>query len=621
MYLIELAVQGVRGCSPAARVPLKPGYLALKPPAGAEPFPLCGLVASLLFSDGRGSDAAYLAKGLSSGKAGLAFQGNDQLTYRVVRELGGAGVLQRLEAASQKPVTVSQDAAEIAQFLRAQVGVPPKRALEQLFCFTASQLPSKKPRPKPAAQKPAAAQLPQAQQLSGDLPTLQSKLLELEKEHRFSKEVDELQFRLDGVSSQLFELESKLKGAEGLKAAIRGAESEAAAAPTPESLNLAKDILALCQRYPTLVQKRDEALARLAEEREQAEAASVPRHVQPLYQDRRFWGGLAVGVVSLALGSQLSGYARYLALLDIPALGFAALLALQYVEELKMASRVSRRGEFLATREQKIRDDFEAEAGQVKAAISATRVESPQELVELFSKRPLLQQKLEQLRQELSALEQDPEYARAAASYQQLKAEQEALNARLLEKGAYVRDVREVEREMARTREAIDKLQGKAPPAPAPLEQPAGEAFDDPAPALLSLAADLLQLDAASLGAGLGERCAQYLAALTDRRCLGVELDQAGRSSVMVSGKKTPAGALPPTDLDLMFLALRLTLAEKLSPRLKVPLLLEDALGFVEPPKQSMVGKMLRQLGALTQVLHVSPGSGAADSAELAVNV
>ena len=38
MQLLELQAQGVKGCSPAVRVALKPGYLVLKPPGPMPPF-------------------------------------------------------------------------------------------------------------------------------------------------------------------------------------------------------------------------------------------------------------------------------------------------------------------------------------------------------------------------------------------------------------------------------------------------------------------------------------------------------------------------------------------------------------------------------------------------------
>src|SRR5207302_1066070 len=141
VLLLELAAQSVRGFSPAARVALKPGYLILKSPA-ETPAPMAGLLLALCFPDGRGGDVTFLAAGAKSGKAGFSFQGNDQSAWRLVRELGGAGSLHKLNRASNQFEVVTQDSTEMAQLLRTSVGMPPRTTFEQLFIFQASQLPT-----------------------------------------------------------------------------------------------------------------------------------------------------------------------------------------------------------------------------------------------------------------------------------------------------------------------------------------------------------------------------------------------------------------------------------------------------------------------------------------------
>ncbi|HEY1086980.1 MAG TPA: chromosome segregation protein SMC, partial [Archangium sp.] len=154
MLFLELAAQGVKGFSPSIRVALKPGYLALKSPIDL-PAPLAGLVAALAFPDGRGGDTAFLAPGAKAGRAGLSIQGNDGSVWRIVRDLGGAGGLHKLNKATNQFEVVSQDAAEMAQSLRAGAGFPARTTWEQLFTITGPQLPTR--RPKGPARAPAAA--------------------------------------------------------------------------------------------------------------------------------------------------------------------------------------------------------------------------------------------------------------------------------------------------------------------------------------------------------------------------------------------------------------------------------------------------------------------------------
>jgi uncharacterized protein YhaN len=73
---------------------------------------------------------------------------------------------------------------------------------------------------------------------------------------------------------------------------------------------------------------------------------------------------------------------------------------------------------------------------------------------------------------------------------------------------------------------------------------------------------------------------------------------------------------VPPKDLDLLYIALRLTLIEKVSSKMRVPVLIDDALvPGLEEPKAVLLGRMLKHLGTLTQVLQISaePPAGVSD--------
>ncbi|WP_164020018.1 chromosome segregation protein SMC [Pyxidicoccus trucidator] len=633
MQFAEVAVQNVRGFSPAGRFALKAGYLVLKPPT-AEISPLAGLSLALLFADGRGGDASFLSPGAKSGKAALTFVGVDGVTYRVLRELGGSGTLHRMNKTTQQAELVSSDASEVSQFLRGQVGLPPRTTFEQLYCLQAGQLPSKRPR-KPAA---GAKQDPKT---SGKFPSLASaatvapaedigaaeaKLRALEQELVGASEVDQIQFKVDGLTSQVFDAEQRLKGTDGLKVAISEAEGAWRAAPTPQSLGLPQDILGRVQRYPKVVTKRDDALARLNQDRD-VEAESVPAHVEPLKENRIFWAGMGAGVLFLALGVGL-GFGvdatfRYLTLLNIPAFGVAAFMALRYVDELQKASRHgSKEGRFEA-REKKILEEFEAEAAPLRMAQKALGVESLDEIAPTLERKELLGARVVELKDQLASMEADPDYVAAVTQRQSLRNELEALNAELTQKGSYVRDIREVEREIGRVKESI--ALAKAPPpvaAPSADGTPAPvEALEDPSPALLAQAADVFNTDVLSVQGLLKERCLQYLTALTDRRYQGVEWDKEGRGFALAAGKRTPVGELPPKDLDLYYLALRMTVVEKASARVKRPFLLEDVFAGVEEVKLPLIARMLKHLGTLTQVLHVTGHPGFAQMSDGTVNV
>ncbi|ATB33391.1 ATP-binding protein [Melittangium boletus] len=648
MHFVELAVQNVRGFSPAGRFALKTGYLVLKPPT-AEPSPLAGLSLALLYADGRGGDASFSASAQKPGKAALTLMGQDGVTYRVLRELGGGGSLHRLNPATKQPELVTQDTTEANQFLRGQVGLPPRTTFDQLFCLYAAQLPSRRPRGLGRATTSAsglrtqsssgiaAARTHSSPGIAGglasaqavlpaqDIPAAEAKQKELEKELILCKEVDNLQFEVDGLNSQVFNLEQKLSSTEGLKEKLREAEALWNAEPTPEKMGLPADIVARAERYGRVLARRDEALARLLADKDLAdeEAARLP-DIQPLVRNRNFWIAVAAGLLFFGVSLFLSKGARYVALLDVPAFGFAAVLALRYVEELQEKDRVDRRGEMFIAREKKITEEFEAEAGPVRRALDIFDVDTPKDIPPRLQRREQLGAEVAQLRAQLVSLEKHPEFIEAGEQLPIIRQQIELLNAKIEQKGTFVRDMREVERELSRLKESIALARNPQAMAGSPgVEASSGpEPLEDPSPLLLGLAGDVLATDLHAVAGVMRERCVQYFSALTERRYVGVEWDKDGRTSVVgASGRRQPLSELPPREVDLFFLSLRLTLVEKLGTRLKLPLVVEDAFLGVDESRLPLLARMLKHLGTLTQVLHVTPLGGFSQVSDATINL
>jgi hypothetical protein len=601
MHWVEFALQGVRGFLPSVRVSLKPGYWTLLPNTPGAP--LVGLTSELCFPDGRGGDARYASsEGGNTSKAALWIVGRDGVTYRILRELGRSGSLYRVNASTRGHDLVTEEPTEMAQFLRAQVGFPPRGRYETLFTFTAGQLPSRRPKRSAGAGGRPGGGTP-VPETPIDPAQARTRLAELEKELALSSEVERLQFRSDGVSAQIFQLETKVKSVQALEQELGEAQRGLQQTPTVESLGLIPDIVERAKVFPALVAKVDETFARLEADR-QLDVVKAPT-ATPLQRDARFWAGMALGAAALFTGATVTGPLKYIALLDIPAFGLAALVALKRVEDLQWAELAVRRGDRLGDRERQVRDQFEADAQPVRNAMKILGVEQPHEIVLALEEHGRWAGKVADLEKRVHAAKLNPEYIAAANQLAELRAEQEALNARLAEKGSYVRDAREVEREMARMREAL---------APAPRRVsspgvPAGsgaDGLDDFTTVLMSAAADLLTIDVPTLAARIGERCAQYVTVLTERRVEGLEFTYDGQCQARVGGKLIPVGQLLARDVDWVWLGLRLTLLERLVSQEPMPVLLEDMATGMDEARLPMLGRMLKGLGGGTQVLHVT---------------
>jgi hypothetical protein len=614
MRLLELAVQSVRGFSPSVRIALKPGYVGLKSPTDI-PAPLAGLVVALCYPDGRGSDVAFLAPGARAGRAGLSVQGPDNEIWRIVRDLGGAGGLHKLNRATNQFEVATQDATEMGQLLRSQVGFPARTTYEQLFTFTAGQLPSRRPKqPARTAKMNVApkAQLPSAFDQYGlssaDEGQRQARIAELEKELVIAREAAELQFRHDGLQADLFKVQERLRAYEDLKGRLEAARAELNNAPSPKSLGLPDDIVERVRKFPEEKKRHDEALARLYAEREVA-LKDDAFFVSPLYRDQRFLATTVLGLALLIGPAFLEGGLRWLALLSIPLFTFATLLALRWIEDLQHQSREAAKAEVFAAREKKLEDEFSLVNSIVRTAFEKTGTITPDEFFTVMSRREALQPQVAELELAFADLESDPDTARLGSEVERLEREIAEIDARLQAlSGGYVREVREIERDLARLRGEHEAVPRSTPSGEfAVVEVGPSEAFEDPLPAVLLLATDLFATDVPTLWSALRDRAVQYLTALTDRRYHGIDVDREGHATVQAPGRTVRAGELEGKDLDLLYLSVRLTLIEKYSVQARLPVLLEDGLGVViDDSKRALFGRMLKHIGTLTQVLHVT---------------
>ncbi|HET9037496.1 MAG TPA: chromosome segregation protein SMC, partial [Myxococcaceae bacterium] len=538
----------------------------------------------------------------NTSKAALWIVGRDGVTYRILRELGRSGSLYRVNASTRGHDLVTEEPTEMAQFLRAQVGFPPRGRYETLFTFTAGQLPSRRSKRSAGAGGRPGGATP-VPETPIDPAQARTRLAELEKELALSSEVERLQFRADGVSAQIFQLETKVKSVQALEQELGEAQRGLQQTPTVESLGLIPDIVERAKVFPALVAKVDETFARLEADR-QLDVVKAPT-ATPLQRDARFWAGMALGAAALFTGATVTGPLKYIALLDIPAFGLAALVALKRIEDLQWAELAVRRGDRLGDRERQVRDQFEADAQPVRNAMKILGVEQPHEIVLALEEHGRWAGKVADLEKRVHAAKLNPEYIAAANQLAELRAEQEALNARLAEKGSYVRDAREVEREMARMREALAPAPRRVSSSGVPAAGGA-DGLDDFTTVLMSAAADLLTIDVPSLAARIGERCAQYVTVLTERRVEGLEFTYDGQCQARVGGKLIPVGQLLARDVDWVWLGLRLTLLERLVSQEPMPVLLEDMATGMDEARLPMLGRMLKGLGGGTQVLHVT---------------
>lgn len=587
------------------RATLRPGYNVV----AADGAALRRLLEALLYPDPRDVDVLARAQGAPGGgpvRAGLTLVGDDRITYRLVRDFNAGCQLHRFDPEKRAFAPVSQDLAEIAGLLRSPIGIPSPKRLAALLSLSTAELPSKATGrlgtspALPAAVRPA---------LSGE--GARKRLEELRVELARARVAEKLQEQLDAHQSRLFKLEEALKSGQRVQDALAAAVAERAALePVAAAATSLGDPQARFGAYEKSSAKRAEADARIAAERESIVEAKARGAPQPVWTSPPFLagvvGGLALLVAGLAAGdSDL----RYLSLLDIPAFGWSAWLALHWIDAQEAWGRIGRRGQVVDAWEAKVQAQFARDAGAVNAALQALGFTKPSELKDALERLAAAEQGVIEARQRLAEWEADAQTTDALAEQRKVEAEMRAVETKLTEQaGGFVRDVQAVESELARVQaEAAAPAQVQAAVvAAAPVRSTTAVAAGEPLRGLLERAAAELGGSPASVARTVAAKASQAVAGFTLNRLTGVSSDDRGNVQVVSGGRPVPAMTLPPAERDLVFLALRLALLDQALASDKSVAILEDVFVGLSDTVRRTAGRMLKAMAKQGQVIHAS---------------
>ena len=699
MQLRELVLQGVRRFDQTYRLELGQGFTLFCGAEGSGKSTIVDIITHLLFPRMDPTEGNPFAS--TSGdvcRAALTVLDHKNQPYRLVKDLSrGSVVLTSQDAAAGRFVPVSSLPADILQYLGANLHLPSQDVFEGIFVTKASDLPSAKPqatsrRPDQAAkaavskggigsrspERPASGirgkpvtsggtvrPLPPRQMLSNDgvggstasayqddaedqevLPddaaTLREQLAILERDLAAVRDADELQFELDGLQKQVFDIDSRLRGLKEIGGKAAKLEQDL---QRYENLSkLPEDFEKVVQVYHDRTAKYEADLARLEDERTAWEQRSIESEQPPLLKNRTFKLGLLIGVFALVLG--VLGFVfyeplRYLALLDLVGFAIIGVAAIRHIDFVAKAERSRKRLDLSDTRRQKLDRQFELDTTVVHQALEQFDVQTPEALLDGVKQR----------NQVLSALRQarDQEKAkRAELGVDQLEIKRAALGAKAKEiEGKLVgfsstalhpkdmeRRVKHIKDKLARG-DARGTPPGGASTGPSVADENDAGALDydttaaspprmfskgqapadeltepvdtgpDACQTLLTLGQDLLLKDIEQLATVLAPRCGQYVEVLTDKAFSRVAINPDGTlDCIEGSGSGSiPFATLPMSMQDLIYLSLKCTLIEVSSATQPMPVILDDAFISISQRLYEVVGQILASLGSNTQVI------------------
>jgi hypothetical protein len=616
VVLLEIAAQGVRGVAPAGgRLTLRPGYNVLSVDGGA----LRALIDALLYPDPRNGEAVPRTSGPTTApaRAGVTLVGNDGVTYRVVRDLAGACQLHKYDSQRRSFALVSQDLAQIGAKLQ-ELGVPPRERFATLLSIAGAELPSRRGastpvlRPTPVARKPLGPE------------QARKKLAELRGELERAKLSEKLQYQLDGLQSKLFKVEEALKAGEKIRDGLAGAQAARAEMERAgQVLGKLGDVDARLAAFDKAVAKRDDGLARVAEEQTALDAREALGAPPPLWQDAHFLaaaggGCLAVLLAIAGTAMRMGVGARYLALLDVPAFGYAGWVALRWIRDLEVQERSSRRRKLVDERERKISEQYDRETADVRQVMKELELNGIGDLRELAIRVADADAVAAEWQRRKDEWETKDETRGALEEKGRVETALRQVEERLAgDAGGFLRDPQSIETEISRVE---SQLAMPAPAAPA-VEEPAltpsapGKAVD-PTRELLSRASAELSTDPLGLVKVIQERTSQVLGTLSAQRLVGCLFDTRGVLQVYSGGKQLAVSALPPGDADLFYSAVKLVLIERTLAGGKQAAVADDAFTGLPETVRRVLARLLKQIARPGQLLHATADASFREAAD-----
>lgn len=134
---------------------------------------------------------------------------------------------------------------------------------------------------------------------------------------------------------------------------------------------------------------------------------------------------------------------------------------------------------------------------------------------------------------------------------------------------------------------------------------------------------DMFCLGVERLGAQIAARLGQMVGAFTEQRYRQVSFGGRGELSLgeAATGRMVPFLMLAPADKDVAFLALKFALLEARAKSSPLPIVLDDPFVVMPELKHPLALKMLKYMGSVTQVLHLTATASFAAQADTRIDL
>lgn len=565
-------------------------------------------------------------------RAGIRFRSQDR-EYRVIRDFKtGDLLINQLDRETSEWKVVDRNPETWKKLWKKEAGVTTSDYL-QLFAldrFEPARVPDQGVVPAPP-KKPASASAPAP--APKNQAEKEQKIKSLKEDLARAEEIEGIEFELDGLHTQLFQIEEKSKGIPALEEKVREAAEKLKKYAGCEELP--SDLEAKVASFKKLNTQKSEELGKLEEDRKQVEAELAAYSQKgDFYREPIFIAGAAAAFIALVVSLAFPSLPR---LITAPFLfggaGASFYSLWKFWSNKEKATKLKEQMSGWDEKTRVIEKRFEIEGSAIRHLLEKTGAIIPEEILARQKEYRAALAEKKRSEQEKADYLARVNLNEAEAQKAQLKAEIDKRQNRLLEMGGVAMDPLEMKREIKRLEsplgtdgpeggvEQVEDLGGFADdPGAAPdqgEERPSGGTWPwEKIRVILNVA------DENELRKKVVESSSQSLGTVTQGRYqMALDPRSASGFKIVPASGQPPARVLSSSTREAAAASWQLTVWKALCSRFSLPIILDDPFRNFDPVRLAFWAQNLKKISARAQIIHFTFNPGLAKIADQTVQL
>ncbi len=645
MDILELAIQGIRRFNTALRFTIKDGYNVFYGPNECGKTTLFETILAILdkkFADEKTRTLIPFDAVGSPSRAGLVFKvGAD--TLRIVKEFSNLLTTLSRAISDGKYEPLSRDTDWIHDYLTGTLGLPSGDILKDLLLSSSLEYEKAKSAAQPLSATLEESSFTESNELvqdanndyelsekvyysSGDYDeeeAIKKRIEQLEEELILVEEIQKIQFQIDGLESQVFEIETKLKEVNVIDEKIANIDKELDKLKAVE--NMPEGIEAKVKSLKEQEEAKNRELLALQKELQYAKHELQKYTGTPFYKGKTFIAGISTAIpfliaqfvlVVVTESPLVATVTKFFPIIWLAGWGLLLYTAWNEISRRDKEKKAQKRLKEAQERIKTVEKKYEVEALLLKNLLQQARLSDPEELLDALENIKMLKAEKKQLEEEKKALKAKYNLEGLLNKKKELENTIKENNKRLLEAGGFSNDPLEIKREIERLKATLSPQRGKRK-TESDIKRPSTRKTVETPPALLyatsespllhiiKLSAESMKKDTSEILGITEELLNSNLSNLSGGMYKALRLRENNNIFVITKdGRELEWKELSPSSKETIYFGLKLTMLEKIIEFNPLPIILDEPFLFSDEMRTIEFAKLLKKLSEKTKIIH-----------------